>query len=94
MNKEEFYKHLESKKDPSDEITLECLQYFLDNYPVQIDQVINTRMGSIKTGRKMWTKLDVDLKKIKPGDLYTDFKKLQDRYKAGDFNNENLKLIK
>ena len=36
MNKEEFISTLKSEK-PANDSKLDCLQYFVDNYPVQID---------------------------------------------------------
>ena len=36
MNKEDFFLTLKSE-NPTNDSKLECLQYFVDNYPVQID---------------------------------------------------------
>lgn len=54
MNKEEFISTLKST-DPSNSIKQECLQYFIDNYPVQID-VKHPFFGTVVG--KTWTSLE------------------------------------
>jgi hypothetical protein len=58
MNKKEFIKTLKSDS-PSKELKLECCQFFIDNYPIQIEKGVNPFTGEFMTD---WTKLDVKIK--------------------------------
>lgn len=80
ITKEEFIVYLEEGTEDR-ETKLNCLQYFIDNYPVLVDEVIKTPIATFKTGKKYWTKLYVNLKEIPPRDINNDFKKLQIRLK-------------
>lgn len=55
-SKEEFISTLKSS-NPSNDLKLECLQYFIDNYPIFLEQVISTPFGKINTGQGFWTAL-------------------------------------
>lgn len=77
MTKEEFIKTLESTEEVSKDSKVEVLQYFINNYPVLIDQVINTPVGNFKTGQKYWTALQgIDLNVVKPRNVDANFKQL------------------
>lgn len=83
MNKQEFLNYL---KEGTEDANIKCqvLQYFIDNYPVAIDEIINTPIGSFKTGRKIWTSLpDYKVKDDKIAMKYLDvnFNKLINRVK-------------
>jgi hypothetical protein len=54
MNKEEFISTLKST-NPSNGLKQECLQYFVDNYPVQIN-VRHPFFGTV--AGKTWTSLE------------------------------------
>lgn len=54
MNKEEFISTLKSE-NPSNDLKLDCLQYFVENYPVQID-VKHPFFGTVVG--KTWTSLE------------------------------------
>ena len=54
MNKEEFISTLKST-NPSNDLKQECLQYFVDNYPVQIN-VRHPFFGTV--AGKTWTSLE------------------------------------
>ena len=54
MNKEEFISTLKST-NPSNDLKQECLQYFVENYPVQID-VKHPFFGTVVG--KTWTSLE------------------------------------
>jgi hypothetical protein len=54
MNREEFISTLKST-DPSNGLKQECLQYFVDNYPVQIN-VRHPFFGTV--AGKTWTSLE------------------------------------
>lgn len=54
MNREEFISTLKST-DPSNGLKQECLQYFVENYPVQID-VKHPFFGTVVG--KTWTSLE------------------------------------
>ena len=54
MNKETFIETLKST-DPSNGLKQECLQYFVENYPVQID-VKHPFFGTVVG--KTWTSLE------------------------------------
>lgn len=56
MNKDDFIKTLKSD-NVSKELKLNCCQFFIDNFPVFINQVIETPMGKIDTGVGFWTAL-------------------------------------
>ena len=56
MNKQEFLNYLKEGTEDAD-TKVKVLQYFCENYPVAIDQIIPTAFGNIKTGRKIWTSL-------------------------------------
>ena len=56
MEKNDFYKLLEDNK-ATDSEKLEVCNYFLANYPVNIDEVIKRGPIQFKTGRKTWTML-------------------------------------
>lgn len=55
-SKEEFISTLKSS-NPSNDLKQECLQYFVENFPVFIKQVIDTPIGRIDTGQGFWTSL-------------------------------------
>ena len=54
MNKEEFISTLKSENPPND-LKLDCLQYFVENYPVQIN-VKHPFFGTVVG--KTWTSLE------------------------------------
>lgn len=83
MNKEEFISTLKSE-NPVQEQKLETCQYFVENYPVLINEVINTPIGSFQTGRKIWTSLpDYQVKNDKKAmdKLEENYNKLVERIK-------------
>lgn len=56
MTKEEFISVLKSE-NPSNELKETCLQYFVENYPVEIEHIVTTPIGKLRTGTKFWTAL-------------------------------------
>jgi hypothetical protein len=79
MNKEEFIKHLKEGTDDTN-IRYEVCQYFVNNYPVFIQEIIRTPVGNINTGNGMWTAIkDYDVRKDPVFNLEANFKKLQQR---------------
>ena len=75
MNKEEFISTLKSE-NPANDSKLDCLQYFVDNYPVQIDvrhPIFNVVVGKtltslqgyqVKNDKKAMDKLDENYNKL------------------------------
>ena len=75
MNKEEFISTLKSE-NPSNDLKLDCLQYFVDNYPVQIDvkhPIFNVVVGKtltslqgyqVKNDKKAMNKLEENYNKL------------------------------
>ena len=81
MNKDEFLQHLkDGSTDP--EVQLQCCQYFVDNHPVWINQIIQTSFGNIPTGHKTYTKLEgysVKNDKFEMKNISVNFEKLRSR---------------
>lgn len=78
MNKEEFISTLKSE-NPANDSKLDCLQYFIDNYPVQIKSSFN--LFTMQVGYT-WTSLpDYKVKDdtIAMKNLDVNFNKLQQR---------------
>ena len=81
MTKDEFIQLLEEGTEDK-EVQLNCLQYFVENYPVQISEKINSPFGILQTGRSYWTKLiDYDVRKdpLVQSSLEENFNKLKNR---------------
>ena len=79
MDKTEFIKHLKEGTDNT-EIKYDVCQYFIENYPVFIQQIIKTPVGNINTGQGFWTAIkDYDVRKDLIFNLEVNFKKLQRR---------------
>jgi hypothetical protein len=55
MNKDDFIKTLKTD-NISKELKLECCQFFIDNYPVMLKQIVNPFTGQFIEN---WTKLDI-----------------------------------
>lgn len=80
MTKEEFINYLKEGTD-NDEIKYDVCQYFIDNYPVLIEQTIKTPFGNISTGHGFWTAIaDYDVRKDPVFNLEANFKRLQGRF--------------
>jgi hypothetical protein len=80
MNREEFISTLKST-DPSNGLKQECLQYFVENYPVQIN-VRHPFFGTVVG--KTWTSLEgyqVKNDKKAMGKLEENYNKLVERIK-------------
>ena len=57
MNKKEFLGKLTNPQNTTLDDKLQCCQFFIDNYPVAIDEGIKHGPMHIKTGERMWTQL-------------------------------------
>lgn len=83
MNKQEFLELLKKDNVPKEQ-QLEVCQFFIDNFPVFIEQVVNTPFGKINTGQGFWTALPnykVKDDKIAMGKLEENYQKLVKRIK-------------
>ena len=80
MNKEEFISTLKSET-PANDSKLDCLQYFVDNYPVQID-VRHPFFGTI-IGKTLTSLQDYQVKNDKKAmdKLEENYNKLVERIK-------------
>ena len=92
MNKQEFIENLSNTGEVSYEIQKETIQYFLDNYPVLLNEIItiSTPLGQIQqeTNRKEWTALNIVLNGGPKQGMNTAFNKLKNRVK--EFEEFNL----
>ena len=75
MNKEEFISTLKSE-NPSNDLKLDCLQYFVDNYPVQID--VKHPFFETVVGKTLTSLQDYQVKndKLAMGKLEENYNKL------------------
>ena len=76
MSKEEYLETLQNGTD-SQQAKIDCLNYFIDNYPV----LINTPFGG-----KMWTGLDISVIGGNPELINRAFASLQSRIE--EFKND------
>jgi hypothetical protein len=56
MTKKEFLKKLKSKDLTKDE-KLECCQFFIENYVTLVKENIDTDVGILPTGRRIYSKI-------------------------------------
>jgi len=93
MTKTQLIENLKKKK-VNKETKLDCLQCFVDNYPVQIDVILNTPLGSVKTGEKEWTSLkgfNIRKDELILNNLNENFNKLKNRIEDIENFNKNFK---
>ena len=86
MTKKQFLQHL--KDNPTDtNIQLEVCNYFLQNYPVLINEVKNmtdlfgNSIAQFTTGNRIWTKLDTNIVGGSKEKIKFAFEQLQKRIK-------------
>ena len=80
MNKEEFISTLKSE-NPTNDSKLNCLQYFVDNYPVQID--VKHPIFNVVVGKTLTSLQDYQVKNDKKAidKLEDNYNKLVERVK-------------
>ena len=80
MNKEEFISTLKSE-NPANDLKLDCLQYFVDNYPVQID--VKHPIFNVVVGKTLTSLQDYQVKNDKKAmdKLEENYSKLVERVK-------------
>lgn len=80
MNKEEFISTLKSE-NPANDSKLDCLQYFVDNYPVQID--VRHPIFNVVVGKTLTSLQDYQVKNDKKAmdKLEENYNKLVERIK-------------
>ena len=80
MNKEEFISTLKLE-NPTNELKEACLQYFVDNYPVQID--VRHPIFNVVVGRTLTSLQDYQVKNDKKAmdKLEENYNKLVERIK-------------
>lgn len=78
MNNKNFIEVL-NKDSPNESEKLECCQFYIDYFPVQIEDIKQTGPFVVKTGKKFWTKLDIKIEGGLPSTINHAFNQLVKR---------------